>query len=65
MDEANLRADGVQVFDSNGRLAAVTGEFGSQTRLNGRLLMEHGRGKLRRDQPVGYIAETIQTEPSQ
>ena len=46
-------------------LAALTAEFGSKTRLRGRLLMEHGRGKLRRDQPVGYIAETIQTEPSQ
>jgi len=62
---ASLWLKGVLQLAAGAALAAVTGEFGSQTRLKGRLLMEHGRGKLRRDQPVGYIAETIQTEPSQ
>ena len=38
-------------------LALVTGEFGSDRRLRGRLLMAHGLGKLTWRKPVGYISE--------
>ena len=38
-------------------LALVTGEFGSERRLKGRLLMAHGLGKLTWRRPIGYISE--------
>jgi glycosyltransferase involved in cell wall biosynthesis len=62
---ATLWAKGLAQLAAGGLLAALTGEFGSNTRLKGRLLMEHGRGKLRRDNPVGFIAEPVQTGPPQ
>jgi succinoglycan biosynthesis protein ExoM len=37
--------------------ATLTGEFGSPTRLGGRLLMAHGLGKLSWKRPVGFISE--------
>lgn len=38
-------------------IAAVSFEFGSESRIAGRLLMAHGLGKLTWRRPVGYIAE--------
>jgi succinoglycan biosynthesis protein ExoM len=54
---ASLWIKGVLQLAAGAALAALTAEFGSNTRLKARLLMEHGRGKLGRDRPVGYIAE--------
>ncbi len=39
-------------------LTLVTGEFLSKHRIRGRLLIEHGLGKLTWRKPVGYISET-------
>ena len=39
-------------------LAVFTGEFLSDRRITGRLLIEHGLGKLTWRKPVGYISET-------
>ena len=39
-------------------LTVLTGEFLSKRRIRGRLLMEHGLGKLTWRRPVGYISET-------
>jgi len=39
-------------------LTVFTGEFLSKRRIRGRLLMEHGLGKLTWRRPVGYISET-------
>ena len=39
-------------------LTIVTGEFLSKRRIRGRLLIEHGLGKLTWRKPVGYISET-------
>lgn len=38
-------------------LALITFEFGSETRLKGRLMMAQGLGKLTWTRPVGYISE--------
>ena len=38
-------------------LALCTAEFGSETRLKGRLMMAQGLGKLTWTRPVGYISE--------
>jgi succinoglycan biosynthesis protein ExoM len=39
-------------------LAVITGEFLSKRRIRGRLLIEHGLGKLIWHKSVGYISET-------
>ena len=39
-------------------LALLSAEFLSKRRIRGRLLMEHGLGKLSWRKPVGYISET-------
>lgn len=52
-----LWAKGVIQIAAGALLAAVTLEFGSKSRLTGRLLIANGLGKMRFNQPVGYIAE--------
>jgi succinoglycan biosynthesis protein ExoM len=52
-----LMAKGLIQVAAGALIAAITGEFGSDTRLRGRLLMAHGQGKLSWRRPVGYIAE--------
>lgn len=54
---ATLMAKGLLQLAAGALLAAVTFEFGSRRRLAGRLLMEHGLGKLMWRRAVGYIAE--------
>jgi succinoglycan biosynthesis protein ExoM len=52
-----LMAKGLLQVTAGFALAAATLEFGSERRIRGRLLIEHGLGKLLRRRPVGYIAE--------
>jgi succinoglycan biosynthesis protein ExoM len=52
-----LMAKGVLQVTVGFALAAATLEFGSERRIRGRLLIEHGLGKLLRSRPVGYISE--------
>lgn len=40
-------------------LAGLTGEYRSETRIRGRLLMAHGLGKLTWRRSVGYIYQTV------
>lgn len=54
---ATLMAKGLAQVIVGFVLSALTFEFGSQRRLRGRALMEHGIGKLLWKQAVGYIAE--------
>lgn len=54
---ATLMAKGLAQLAAGSLLAAATLEFGSNRRLAGRLLMEHGLGKLLWKRSVGYIAE--------
>lgn len=53
----NLMAKGLLQVSAGFALAAATLEFGSERRIRGRLLIEHGLGKLLRRRPVGYISE--------
>lgn len=54
-----LMAKGVIQLAAGALIALVTGEFGSRTRLRGRMLMAHGLGKLSWRNPIGYIDETV------
>lgn len=54
---ATLMAKGLLQLAAGTALAVATLEFGSERRLKGRLLMEHGLGKLIWRRAVGYIAE--------
>jgi len=52
-----LMLKGLLQVAAGGLLAILTWEFGSETRLRGRLLMAHGLGKLSWKRPIGYIDE--------
>lgn len=54
---AKLMAKGLAQTIVGFAFSAVTFEFGSRRRLAGRVLMEHGLGKLLWKRAVGYIAE--------
>jgi hypothetical protein len=54
---AILTAKGLAQVAAGFLLALVTFEFGSETRLGGRLMMAQGLGKLTLTRPVGYITE--------
>lgn len=54
---AVLMAKGIAQICAGNLLALATWEFCSKTRLKGRLLVAHGRGKLRWRKSVGYITE--------
>lgn len=58
-----LMAKGLLQLAAGTALAAATFEFGSERRLKGRLLMEHGLGKLIWRRSVGYIAEPSANSP--
>lgn len=53
----SLAAKGLAQVGAGFLWALFTAEFGSETRIGGRLLMAHGLGKLTWRKPVGYIAE--------
>lgn len=57
LSHATLMAKGVAQVLAGWAIALATGEFGSQTRIRGRVLAEHGFGKLSWKKPVGYITE--------
>lgn len=52
---ATLMAKGLIQLAAGAVVAAAGLEFGSETRIRGRLLMAHGLGKLTWRRPVGYI----------
>ncbi|MBI1682821.1 glycosyltransferase family 2 protein [Caulobacter hibisci] len=52
-----LMSKGLIQVVAGGLITLVTGEFASRRRLNGRLLMAHGLGKLGWRRAVGHIAE--------
>ncbi|CAN5151793.1 glycosyltransferase [soil metagenome] len=54
---ASLMSKGLLQLLAGAALATLTGEFGSERRMAGRLLMAHGLGKLSWKRPVGYIVE--------
>ncbi|ATQ43292.1 glycosyltransferase family 2 protein [Caulobacter mirabilis] len=54
---AILMLKGVMQLSAGWLIAVATGEFRSNTRLRGRVLMAHGLGKLTWKQPIGYIQE--------
>jgi succinoglycan biosynthesis protein ExoM len=58
-----LMAKGLLQLAAGAALAIATFEFGSERRLKGRLLMEHGLGKLIWRRSVGYIAEPSASAP--
>lgn len=60
---ATLMAKGLLQLAAGTALAVATFEFGSERRLKGRLLMEHGLGKLIWRRAVGYIAEPPASAP--
>ena len=60
---ATLMAKGLLQLMAGTVLAVATFEFGSERRLKGRLLMEHGLGKLIWRRAVGYIAEPPASAP--
>ena len=53
-----LMAKGAAQVTAGMLLIIVTGEFLSKKRIRGRILLEHGLGKLNWRRPVGYISET-------
>jgi len=53
-----LMLKGAAQFAAGVLLTVGTGEFLSKRRIRGRLLIEHGLGKLIWRKPVGYISET-------
>jgi succinoglycan biosynthesis protein ExoM len=58
----NLMLKGVAQLTFGAALSMATLEFGSERRIRGRMLIEHGLGKLLRRRPVGYIAEPAQAQ---
>ena len=52
-----LMAKGLAQTAAGALIAAATLEFGSASRITGRLLMAHGLGKLTWRRPIGYITE--------
>lgn len=53
----SLMAKGFMQLSAGWLLAVATAEFGSLSRMRGRILMAHGLGKLTWKQPIGYIQE--------
>jgi hypothetical protein len=53
-----LTAKGLMQLAAGAAWTLLSAEFLSQRRIRGRLLMQHGLGKLSWRRPVGYIQET-------